>query len=250
MTASNITDLSLADITGDTSITYSDKATTLAVIKAGGIPLYVPTTQLLTSDDLQVYLEMADGLVLPGANSHVNPATYNESATDTAGGRIDNQRDKIDIQLIRLAYKRKMPLIGICKGMQIMNVALGGTLHQKIPNRNNTPVSHSIPQRRTYVTHEATLSPKSFLKELFNGSKIGLNGGHQQAVNQLSDSLQASATAEDGIIEAYEGREYPFLLGIQFHAELLEHSDAHRIIFKRFVEAAATYKLNKREGQS
>ena len=178
ITTSNITSHSLGKLIGDTDIAYADKATAVAIIKAGGVPLYVPTSEQLTADNLKVYLEVADGLVLPGANSHVSPAAYNEPPVDNANRRTDGQRDKIDIQLIRLAYGRRMPLIGICKGMQIMNVALGGTLHQKIPENG---VNHSTPQRRTHVTHEATLIAGSVLRQLFASSKIGLNGGHQQA---------------------------------------------------------------------
>jgi putative glutamine amidotransferase len=244
ITTSNINSPELGGIIGDTDIAYADKATAQTIAKAGGIPLYVPTSQLFDPGDLEVYVGLADGFVLPGADSHINPALYGEVA-EADNAIIDDQRDQIDIQLVRLAHERKMPLLGICKGMQIMNIALGGTLHQKIPSQSKLSVDHSIPKRRTFVTHEAILADGSFLKGIFGSSKLGLNGGHQQAVNQLSSDIRASAIAEDGIVEAYEGINYPFLLGIQFHAELLESSAPHLAIFKRFIEAASAYKLNK-----
>lgn len=249
ITTSNITSTKLAPIIGDTDIAYADKATAQAIMKAGGIPLYLPTFQSPNLRELEMYVGLADGLVLPGADSHVSPTLYGELLRDT-DATTDSHRDHIDIQLVRLAHKRNMPLIGICKGMQIMNVALGGTLYQSIPTDNKAFVSHSIPQKRTQVTHTATLVNGSLLKELFKKSNIGLNGGHQQAVHKLSSDVQASAIAHDGITEAYEGRNYSFLLGIQFHAELLfESSGPHRAIFTRFIEVAKTYKLSKGGGR-
>jgi putative glutamine amidotransferase len=244
ITTSNVTDLKLADIVGDTDIAYADKATAQAIIKAGGIPLYLPTFQTPRLSDLEVYIELADGLVLPGADRHVSPALYG-GVIGTDDVMVDSQRDEIDIHLAHLAHSRKMPLMGICKGMQIMNVALGGTLYQSVSADGRTSVSHSIPRKRTQITHEATLAEGSFLKELFKSSKIGLNGGHQQAVHKVSSDVQASAVADDGIVEAYEGKNYPFLLGIQFHAELMRSSKPHRAIFAHFIEASKTYKEHK-----
>lgn len=245
ITTSNVNNQKLDDVTGDTDIAYADKATAQTIMKAGGIPLYVPTLRSLTADDLETYIELADGLMLPGADTHVNPTLYGAMTIGADDARIDHQRDHIDIQLVRLAYERKIPLLGICKGMQIINVALGGTLHQRIVSHSKQPVDHSIPGRRTYVTHEAALADGSRVKEIFGSSILGLNGGHQQAVNRLADYLRPSAIAKDGIVEAYEGMDYPFLLGIQFHAELLESSRAHRMIFKYFIDAAKSYKLNR-----
>jgi putative glutamine amidotransferase len=243
ITTSNAKDSRLGDVMGDTDVIYSDKATTLAIIRAGAIPLCMPTCRPYELDDLEMYMDLVDGIVLSGAISNVSPSLYAEVPVDAADTGVDELRDRTDMELVKRAYERKMPILGICKGMQLMNVALGGTLHQEILPQDGISVSHNISGKRTQVTHEANMVSGSLLQSIFKRPKVGLNGGHQQAVNRLSGRLQASLIAEDGIVEAYEGKDHPFLLGIQFHAELLELSEPHLAIFKRFADATRSYRL-------
>jgi putative glutamine amidotransferase len=238
ITTSNVNSASLEPITGDTEILYTDKAAAAAVIQAGGLPVYLPSLTLLDTNDLQAYLADADGVLITGADTNTNPLYYGEKPTHLEG-RIDDERDQIDIALIKLAYQAKVPLLGICKGMQIINVALGGTLYQKVTAQLPGSFDHDIKKTsRSNLTHTASLTEGSMLQQIFRGTELSANGGHQQAVKTLPASLTAVATASDSVVEAYEGIGYPFLLGIQFHAELRQFDEPFKAIFTRFIAAA------------
>lgn len=234
LSMSNIEHPRLGTITGDTDIMYSDQATAGAVLQAGGLPVYLPTAYALGHGHIDAYLDQADGVLMTGADTNVQSSYYGQERQSDQ--RVDSARDAADIALIRQAVARRKPIYGICKGMQVINVALGGSLHQNIAITHRE-VAHSIYGRRREFTHEASLIGGSILATIFNADRLGLNGAHGQAVKDLSPQLRASAIAADGIIEAYEGVDYPFLLGTQFHPELLPTSTQHAEIFKRFVQA-------------
>lgn len=236
ISASNVNSPDLSNITGDTEIIYFDKATADAVVKAGGLPFYIPSVSSVGKEELELYIVNADGVLLTGGDTNTNPLYYGESPTHLKG-RIDDERDQIDIELIKIAYQRKLPILGICKGMQITNVALGGTLYQNISSQCSNCFDHDIKKtNRSNFTHKAKLTSGSILKRIFNKDVIYINGGHQQAVKDLSKKLKAVAVAEDRIIEAYEGISHPFLLGIQFHAELRLFDPPFFEIFKMFIK--------------
>lgn len=236
ISTSNANSSDLINITGDSEIIYSDRATSNAVIKAGGLPFYAPSTENIQDSELESYLDIADGLLLTGADTNTNPIYYGELPTHLKG-RIDDERDKVDIKLVKSAYKRKLPMLVICKGMQIANVALGGTLYQNIVSQCSKCFDHDIKKtNRSNFTHMVKLTNGSILKRIFNKDMIHVNGGHQQAVKDLSEKLKAVAVAEDRIIEAYEGISHPFLLGLQFHAELRLFDPQFFEIFKMFIK--------------
>lgn len=232
ITLSNANDENLASIVGDTKIVYSDQATAVAVIDAGGTPLYMPS-----GADPGLYIELADGVLLTGADTNTNPVYYGE-ASEGFDGRIDDCRDQLDIALVKLAYEKRLPLLGICKGMQVMNVALGGTLFQDVTVQKPSQVSHNNAGRRFEATHSARIAKHTLLSELFEAKNILLKGGHQQAVKNLGPGLVPAAIADDGIVEAYESKEHPFLLGIQFHAELRLDEKPFNNIFGALITAA------------
>lgn len=236
ISTSNANSSDLENITGDTEIMYSDKATANAIIKAGGLPFYIPSIEAIEESELESYLNIADGVLLTGADTNTNPVYYGELPTYLKG-RIDDERDKVDIKLVKIAYKRKMPMLVICKGIQIANVALGGTLYQNIISQCSNCFDHDIRKtNRSNLTHTAKLANGSILKKIFNKDVIHINGGHQQAVKDLSRKLKAVAVADDGIIEAYEGKGKNFLMGIQFHAELRLFDPPFFEIFKNFIK--------------
>lgn len=236
ISTSNANSPDLSNITGDTEIIYSDKATSDAVVKAGGLPFYIPSISNIGKTELESYLANAVGVLLTGADTNTNPLYYGESPTHLKG-RIDDERDQIDIELTKMAYQRKLPILGICKGMQIINVALGGTLYQNITSQCPSCFDHDIKKtNRSNFTHKAKLANGSILKRIFNKDVVYINGGHQQGVKDLSKKLKAVAVAEDRIIEAYEGISYPFLLGVQFHAELRLFDPPFSEIFKVFIK--------------
>lgn len=241
MPMSNVNSGHLQDITGDTDLIYSDKATALTIVKAGGVPLYLPSLITLSIDDLTTYLNLADGILLTGAVTNMNPLHYDESPLKLeTTTRIDDDRDHVDIELVRLAYKKRLPILGICKGMQTVNVALGGTLYQDIASQHLGSISHDMSKSsRSDFTHKVAIEKASILGSIFHTDTTRTNGGHQQGVKELGKNLKAVAAAEDGIIEAFEGtEEYPFLLGVQFHPELRTFDQPFFEIFQRFVTSA------------
>jgi putative glutamine amidotransferase len=238
ISASNVNSSALEPITGDTDIIYSDRASALTVIQAGGIPIYLPSVAALGENDIAAYLELADGLLITGADTNTNPIYYGEMATQLKG-RIDDERDRVDIMLIQQAYEKKMPIIGICKGMQLINVALGGSLYQNIAVQRPDCLDHNIRKtHRSNLSHRVQVEKESIFYDIFKGEECSLNGGHEQGVKSLSEKLTAVATASDGIVEAFEGAEHPFLLGLQFHPELRQFDAPFRGIFERFIVAA------------
>jgi putative glutamine amidotransferase len=241
ITTSNVNASELAPITADTEIMYSDRATAEAVLKAGGLPLYMPSIASLSEEDIAAYLDMANGVLVTGAISNMNPIYYDEAPlrlkTQT---RIDDQRDRVDIALVKMAYKKKLPMIGICKGMQVINVALGGTLYQDLITQHSSEINHNVPKtHRDNFTHIAHMSEDSPLQEVFGKGSVHVNGGHQQGVKKLAPMLKTAAVAEDDVVEIFEGKDYPFLVGMQFHPELRLYDKPFLSIFEHFITAAA-----------
>ncbi|HZM63908.1 MAG TPA: gamma-glutamyl-gamma-aminobutyrate hydrolase family protein [Candidatus Saccharimonadales bacterium] len=236
ITTSNISSPKLGSITGDTDLIYSDTISAQAVIKSGGMPVYMPAIAVLTEEDLKAYLETVDGVLFTGADTEVNPVYYDEKTTHQKG-RVDDEKDKVDLLLARLAYANKLPMLGICKGMQLINVALGGSLYQDVTAQHAGRVTHALRGKRSQITHDAQLAEGSLLKHIFKQQKVGLNGGHDQAIKTLANALHPAAMADDGIVEAYEGKDYPFLVGVQFHIELRAEEPQIAGLLRSFVNA-------------
>ena len=236
ITTSNVHANGLAAITGDTQLLYSDSATSTVILNAGGLPLYMPATKDISIEDIEMYIDEVDGVLLTGADTGVNPVYYGEDPHDLKD-RIDDERDHIDLELVRRAVKKKIPLFGICKGAQLINVALGGTLYQDISTQCKTCFTHEIKKTdRSNVTHNVTVSDGSFLKELFNKKVVAVNSSHSQAVKKLARGLKPTAIASDGIVEGFESKDKSFIVGVQFHAELRSFDPVFNSLFQVFVE--------------
>jgi putative glutamine amidotransferase len=194
----------------------------------------------LSSNELIQYLELADGVLITGADSNVNPIYYGEAPLKLEKmTRVDDERDRTDLALIRLAYEKKLPMLGICKGMQIINVALGGTLYQDVNAQHPYSSNHDIPKtNRANFTHLVTTTKGSLSEEIFGKGEVRVNGGHQQAVKELAPGLKQAASSSDGIVEIYEGEDYPFLVGTQFHPELRPSDSIFFGLLERFIQAS------------
>lgn len=210
-----------------------------SVVRAGGLPWPVP---LAGADDERAdpaaYLDGLDGLLFSGGED-VWPRLYGEDPLPSVS-YADPDRDRWEILLVHEARRRQMPLLGICRGHQLINVALGGTLWQDLPTQRPGGLGHSPPDLpMDELWQQIRLVPgPSRLRDLFGQDSLVVNTFHHQAVKDLAPGLRATAHAADGVIEAYEAETGAFLLGVQFHPEALTARYPHfTALFSAFVDA-------------
>jgi gamma-glutamyl-gamma-aminobutyrate hydrolase PuuD len=193
-------------------------------------------------------LQGLDGLMLTGGED-VAPSHYGEPA-HAAVVEVEPARDEFEIALVREARARNLPILAICRGIQVMNVAFGGTLVQDIPTQVNTGIDHNLavpPHPSFSFAHEIWFEKESLLGRLL-GERLGdldsceVNSRHHQAVKLVADGFKVSATAPDGIIEAIEDPTARFCLGVQWHPENFFRTGEFRPLFEGFVEEAKTNK--------
>ena len=181
------------------------------------------------------FLKTLDGLVITGGNFDINPSLYSEN---TNGSRnIKNKRTNFEIEIFKKFLKTSKPILGICGGEQLMNVATGGDLIQDINASIETDVEHEQTNPRNEVSHEVTIKSNSKLFQIINKDEIKVNSAHHQSVNKTGENFIASALASDEIIEAIEHIQHPWCLGIQWHPEFLI-TDADIAIVKDFINHA------------
>lgn len=210
-----------------------------AILAAGGLPLLIP----LISDQkiLRSIYERVDAVFIPGG-SDVDPELYGEKPHPKLG-QISRLRDDVEKALITWAHQDKKPAFGVCRGIQIMNVALGGSLYQDLPEQNPSPLEHSLsdqPSAWTDTPHKLSIKPGSLLNTLLGTEVLAVNSLHHQAVKSLAPGLEAVATSEDGIIEGVESKTHPFFLAVQCHPETLCSGPDRRWgnVFAKFIESA------------
>lgn len=213
----------------------------IAITLAGAAPILIP----LLDDEpeaLRDVYEVCDGLLIPGGVD-IDPARFGE-APHPHLGRIDPARDRVELQLTQWAIEDRKPLLGLCRGLQIINVAMGGTLWQDLGAQRPDGIKHdyfpTFGFDRDHLAHEVTLTSGSRLRQLMELDRIPVNSMHHQGIRTLAPTLVAAAVAPDGLIEAAEGpdREH-FLMGVQWHPEVFEITDPHtRHVFHEFVREA------------
>jgi putative glutamine amidotransferase len=215
--------------------TYIHQDYALTIEACGGIPVLIPNTS--TQAALQV-LDLCDALLISGGED-VDPRFY-ESDPHPNLGPTNPIRDEIEIELIYKALKDKIPTLAICRGLQIVNVTLGGTLIQDIPSVMKQPIQHFQKNPRGKATHRVLIQRDSQLNRILGKEEIFVNSLHHQAIDRLSSSLVATASSKDGIIEAVEYPDHPFFIGVQWHPEsMYMHGckDMKRL-FQAFIEKA------------
>ncbi|MHA6491681.1 gamma-glutamyl-gamma-aminobutyrate hydrolase family protein [Pseudomonas borbori] len=204
------------------------------------LPLLAPTC--CGVDDLDHYLDMVDGVYLTGAGSNIDPTLYGQPNMTPDKGQ-DRDRDLFDLPLIRAAIKRGLPIFGICRGMQEINVALGGTIHQKLyalPDFNDHRENTDDPVDVQYgPRHSVRLLPDSWLARRMGKDEIIVNSLHGQGIDRLGEGLQALAHAEDGLIEAIHAPALgQFMLAVQWHPEWRAAENPDSVaIFQAFGDA-------------
>ena len=216
----------------------------LAVTAAGGVPWMIPLLHEDTATLREIY-DRLDALVLPGGVD-LDPSTYGEEAHPRCG-QVDAARDQVELQLTRWAIADRKPLLGLCRGIQVINVALGGTLWQDIEAQLPHAMKHdywpSAGFGRDYLAHAVDISASSRLRELLQRETLQVNSMHHQAIRQLPPQLVATAVAPDGVVEGIEASAGDqFLIGVQWHPEVFEPTDAStRGLFRELVRAANLY---------
>jgi putative glutamine amidotransferase len=206
-----------------------------AIRIAGGVPLVLPIVE--EKEIIQQQLQCLDGLLLSGGYD-ICPIFYGE---EPARGleAIRPDRDLYEIQLLQMAKALQKPILGICRGLELMNVALGGTLYQDIDQSMPSALQHNQKARPEEATHTVTLLPNTKLQQIMEKEVLLTNSFHHQAIKDLAPELRANAHTKDGIIEGIEGRESHFILGVQWHPELMVGKHSHMMkIFYAFIEAA------------
>ena len=204
------------------------------IIKSGGVPV-----MLSFSDDEQSVKEIADrfdGFVFTGGDD-IDPAKYGEEKIKECGQPCVH-RDSLEFALFREVIKTDKPILGICRGMQFLNAALGGTLYQDLPTQKPGGVCHKQPAPFDALTHSVTVEKGTLLYDIVGTEKLMVNTLHHQAVDKIAPCLVPCAKADDGLVEAVYDPEKAFLLGVQWHPEMIFGQEENSIkIGKAFVEA-------------
>lgn len=203
-----------------------------AILQAGGIPVCIPHIQ----EGMDEVLERVDGLLLIGGGD-ILPALYGENPHCQLG-TVVTERDESDLKLLKEALKQQLPVLAICRGMQVLNVLLGGSLYQDIPSELERAIQHAQKSARFEKIHPVTMMEGTKLFSI-TGGEIMTNTFHHQCVKNLGKGLIVSARAPDGIIEGIEHPDYAFCLGVQWHPEETAiHGDIASLkLFETFIEA-------------
>jgi putative glutamine amidotransferase len=210
-----------------------------AVIQSGGIPLLIPIG--LADNDLGELINRIDGILLAGGGD-IEPSLFSGELHPSIYG-INLERDEQEIKLTKLALQSGIPLLGICRGIQVMNVAMQGGLYthilDQVPHAQQHSTDNSLP--RDFLAHMVHINPGSQLYHIIHQEEISVNSHHHQGIDSPATGLISTAVAPDGVIEAVENEKMPFFLGVQWHPEWLMQHEHAQALFHAFIEAALQY---------
>ena len=223
--------ISAYDFTGKPEGFYLPRSYVDGVRAAGGRPVILPPG----GDDANHVLELVDGLVLSGGGD-VNPNRYGGPAHDSIY-HVSHERDDFEIRLVELALERDFPMLCICRGLQVLNVALGGDLHAHLPDAVGDRISHRDPERNP-TRHGASVEPTSRLAEILGVKTLDVTSRHHQGAKRVAKDLRAVAWAEDGVIEGLEHESRRFCVGVQWHPEMALDDPSQQRLFSALVAAS------------
>jgi putative glutamine amidotransferase len=229
----------------DASVSLSNCYTD-AVIAGGGLPQIFPATR--SRAIIAKAVRRCDGVLMTGGED-IDPKLYARDLPDELAktvGPLEPERDGWEKEVIEEVFAQRKPLFGICRGHQMLNVALGGTLVVDIATQLPNPLNHQRMDRKNEPVHDVKVVPDTLLAKLAGRRSFGVNSTHHQAIGELAPQLRAVAQSPDGVIEAMELKDAgqgPFLLTVQFHPErLIDRSAVFRQLFSGFVEACACWR--------
>lgn len=205
-----------------------------SVVQAGGIPFIIPVLE--DRKDINRYIESIDGLILTGGED-ISPLLFGEEPIKETKNICYN-RDRMELALFNQAYKKDLPVLGICRGLQLINTALDGTLYQDI----NSQIKDSLGHISTYNIdggyHSIKIKKDTILFDIFKEEKINVNSQHHQSIKDLGRNLRINALSSDGIVEGAESTNSKFVLGVQFHPEAMINKHREFLdIFDYFIKA-------------
>ena len=209
---------------------------TASVAKCGGAPVALPHEV----EQVETYLTMLSGLIITGGNFDVPPAMYGDHAVHEKV-TTKPRRSEFEWAITKGALDRNMPILGICGGEQLLNVILGGTLIQHIPDAVTNPLAHEQPNPRHEPGHEIAIVANTLLSSIVGTATLAVNSAHHQAVGKAGSGVIVNARAADGVIEGIEYPSHPFCLGVQWHPEF-SITKADDKIFAAFIAAAQRYR--------
>ena len=206
--------------------------------KAGAIPLIMPYLESRSKDEqyIKEVLEEVDALILPGG-SDIDPALYN-SYPEKNLGDITPERDRWELKILEMAMEMRKPILGICRGFQLINIYYGGSLKVDVcGNSTESKIPHmALMVPKYYKTHQLEIKENTRLAKIFAGDEVAVNSYHHQAVDKVGEGLTVSAVAPDGFVEGVEDPNYPYLVGVQWHPEMMVAKDPVQLkLFKDFV---------------
>jgi putative glutamine amidotransferase len=208
-----------------------------AVSHYGGAPVLLPVAQ--DGETLATILQHIDGLILSGGPD-IHPRHYGESPRANLG-EIDEELDRMELAVALQAHRKGLPILAICRGIQTLNVCLGGTLYQDIPSQIEGAINHYQKADKSINTHSVKIASGSCLAGIFKRKTVWVNGKHHQAVKETAPGLIVSAAAEDGVVEAVEDPARKFVVGVQWHPEGTWKVDRNSgKLFRAFLKAART----------
>ena len=207
-----------------------------AVSRAGGIPVLIPLG--ISNRDLDLLMQRLDGLLLSGGGD-MDPQRYRSPKHPSLFG-LDAERDRQEIQLVRFAAKAGIPFLAICRGIQVLNVALGGSLFIDLDSFYSNSIKHNYDSltEREFLAHRIDLVPASRLQQILGTSPFWVNSLHHQGVKFIGKGLTANAVAPDQLVEGVELEGHPFGIGVQWHPESLPEAPQTIQLFDAFIQAA------------
>lgn len=212
----------------------------VAVERAGGLPVLIPS--MVSYETLRLTYERLDAVLLPGGGD-INPTRYNAEPDETLY-EISDERDEMEISMAQWAIEDDLPIFGICRGIQVLNVAMGGSLTQDIPSKIDTNLRHSIKfpeEPRHTILHDVIIEKDSRLSHILgDNTQVAVNSLHHQSIRDVAPNATITAKATDGIVEGIELTDKHFVLAVQWHPEDLVDNDTRmQNLFDAFVQAAS-----------